>query len=219
MGQNASSFPANVERENIVCPEYIKKAGESKFLPVEAIGEKGFYNCTSMKTIKLPKTLKTVMLETFKNSGIVELDLPEKTVVTRGAATDFIEGCSNLKRVIFRGNFAPDDGCSEPVAINFLSTGLEEIVLANGARHIFDYEGTYMKYPSTFSRLIIEDPAVASEVYSGENYVLPNTLNQIYIKSNLYQSSKTTIQAQDPSATFGFNSITNGYAKYVRVTT
>jgi hypothetical protein len=62
----------------------------------EAIGMSAFADCTNLKEVKLPSTLREIGLYAFAGSGIEHLVIPEGVEKIGGCA---FEDCKNLKEV------------------------------------------------------------------------------------------------------------------------
>lgn len=69
---------------------------------ISVISPSVFYNCSSLKTILLPKTVTTILSHAFFASGITSITLP-KSLVTIDGISHF-NNCYNLSTVIFEGH-------------------------------------------------------------------------------------------------------------------
>ena len=62
-----------------------------------AIGDHAFYQCKQLISIKLPQSLTRILANAFSNSGLKEIDIPDKVVSLGGDAFAY---CSQLTRVV-----------------------------------------------------------------------------------------------------------------------
>ena len=84
---------------NIVSNEYIEGQGVITFDgPVTQIGEKAFYNCSSLTSITIPNSVTSIGLSAFQScSGLNSITIPE-SVESLGEGATF-QQCSALKNV------------------------------------------------------------------------------------------------------------------------
>ena len=92
--------------------EGVKKIGQYSFADCTAlrtvnlppklreIGRGCFYRCKALQKIQLPTTLELLGSGAFRESGLVEIDIPERVQELSGTFFD----CTNLEKVTFSGN-------------------------------------------------------------------------------------------------------------------
>ena len=85
----------NSYKGNIVIPGHITHAGQT--LPVTAISDGAFMNCTGLTGVEIPSTVKTIGRQAFRNcSGLTRVTVPDQ-VATIGEQA-FVH-CVSLKQV------------------------------------------------------------------------------------------------------------------------
>lgn len=137
------------EAHNIKLDE---KIGDSGYT-VAGIGKSAFQDCTTLKSITLPKTLTYIEEFAFANcTGIESITIPASvTYIGKGA----FHGCTSLKEVIFEGG---DLELIDSYAFNGC-TALEKINFPEGLKTIgdFTFNGcaaiTSFKAPSTIEKI------------------------------------------------------------------
>lgn len=82
---------------HVVIPEYLT-AEDGTFYRVTEIGSGTFYNCTELKTIALPSSVRTIETGAFMGCTEAELTIPSTVVKIEGHAFD------GVKSIVYHGN-------------------------------------------------------------------------------------------------------------------
>lgn len=84
----------------LVIPDYVTHNG--KKYPVTSM-RGGLFRGTSLKSVKLPSTLREIPNAAFRETSITEITIPASVNVIQGSA---FYGCKQLAKVVFEGNSA-----------------------------------------------------------------------------------------------------------------
>lgn len=85
------------QASDIVVPEKIN--GHK----VTAIGDKVFYDCNTLKSVKLPDTINFFGSEVFRNSSVIDINIPTSLKVIPSYC---FNNCQNLEKVLFHDEIA-----------------------------------------------------------------------------------------------------------------
>ena len=86
--ENSELYSADIDLENIVCPQYIKLASTGEWLPVTTMFA-AFNYCSGIKSLVLPSTLKEIDSGNFSGCTSLEsMNIPETCTIASGAFED-----------------------------------------------------------------------------------------------------------------------------------
>lgn len=85
------------QASDIVVPE------EVNGYKVTAIGDKVFYDCNTLKSIKLPDTINFFGSEVFRNSSVIDINIPTSLKVIPSYC---FNNCQSLEKVLFHDEIA-----------------------------------------------------------------------------------------------------------------
>ena len=171
---------------------------------VESILTSAFENCTSLKSIDLPDTVRFIDDFAFRNSGLTSIEFPANV---RHYFDEFglvFKDCKDLVKITFAPSYRQSVGF--PAGYFDGCTALEEIVFSGSYKSIYLYKGMFrdcsklekITFPTTCESLTIGDDAFRN-CTSLKTVTLPEKSNSITIDYRAFRDCKnlTTVNNTD----------------------
>ena len=196
-----SLYTPYADKHYVVCPQYIKKSGENSYKEVIRLNDLCFDNCSELKKIILPSTIKEIGRKSFEScinmKGTIELP-PSVTKIEEGSFD--MAGAKKLK---ISSNINYEEGA-------FSNSKFTSIIFGEGCSSVQSggLEGCNQLY-----RVYFDSASLVSQLYNSSftfGYNCP--VDTILIKQELYDSSKNSLTVglnNSNTRTFNFKGIYN----------
>ena len=121
---------------------------------VTEIGVNAFYNCSSLTTVTIPNTVRSIGSSAFSGAAITEIVIPGN--IEKVGAEAFI-GCKSLASVTI------EDGVKELGNVAFAGTAIKEIVIPDSVTHI---GGGLFQYCENLEKVVLSKSITEISNYS-----------------------------------------------------